>query len=326
MEACCAPRGRGQAPALPNATGAGSSADEPVGVAAGDAPPAVAGTSLIRLPGGTFRMGGSDDDANLGDGEGPIRDVTLSPFLMSAHPVTNDQFARFVDQTGYRTGAERFGWSFVFAGFLPGPLRGAATRPASAPWWCRVDGATWNTPEGPGSDLGGRGDHPVVHVDHDDARAFCGWAGLRLPTEAEWEYAARGGLDRARFPWGDELTPAGEHRCNIWQGQFPVRNTAEDGFSGTCPVEAFPANRFGLHGTSGNVWEWCADWWTTDHPAGGMALRDPTGPSQGTSRVMRGGSYLCHHSYCNRYRVAARTRNDPDSCSGNVGFRCAADI
>lgn len=285
--------------------------------------PAEAVGSLIRLPGGTFDMGTTDSDANVGDGEGPVREVTVSPFRIGAHPVTNDEFARFVAQTGYRTGAERFGWSFVFASFLPGRLRRGAQRPDAAPWWCRVDGATWDHPEGPGSDVGDRGDHPVVHVDHGDALAYCAWAGQRLPTEAEWEYAARGGLDQARYPWGDELTPGGEHRCNIWQGQFPVRNTAEDGYKGTCPVEAFPPNGFGLFGTSGNVWEWCADWWGTDHAAD--PARDPAGPPNGHSRVMRGGSYLCHESYCNRYRVAARTSNDPDSCSGNLGFRCAAD-
>lgn len=172
-----------------------------------------------------------------------------------------------------------------------------------------MNGAWWRCPEGPGSDLDGRWDHPVVQVSWHDAAAYCKWAGKRLPSEVEWEYAARGGLDQARYPWGDELTPGGEHRCNIWQGQFPVRNTAEDGHVGTAPVEAFAPNGFGLHNVSGNVWEWCADRFT--------------GASE--NRAMRGGSYLCHDSYCNRYRVAARTSNTPDSASGNLGFRCAAD-
>jgi formylglycine-generating enzyme required for sulfatase activity len=173
-----------------------------------------------------------------------------------------------------------------------------------------VSGAYWRHPEGPGSDLDGRWDHPVVHVSWHDAVAFCAWADLRLPTEAEWEYAARGGLDQARYPWGDELTPDGEHRCNIWQGRFPVRDTAEDGYSGTAPVNAFEPNGFGLYNVAGNVWEWCADWFDRAQQ----------------NRAMRGGSYLCHESYCNRYRVAARTANSPDTSGGNIGFRCAADL
>lgn len=268
-------------------------------------------------------MGGDDHDANGGDGEGPIREVAVSPLRIGATQVTNAEFGAFVADTGYRTGAERFGWSFVFAGFLPAASRRGAERPQAAPWWCRVDGATWRSPEGPPSDVAARADHPVVHVDHGDAVAYCAWAGQRLPTEAEWEYVARGGLDQARYPWGDELTPEGEHRCNIWQGRFPVRNTVADGFAGTCPVRSFGPNGFGLFGTSGNVWEWCADWWSTQHQADGALMEDPTGPASGSSRVMRGGSYLCHESYCNRYRVAARTSNDSGSSSGNVGFRVA---
>ncbi|WUO35193.1 formylglycine-generating enzyme family protein [Streptomyces sp. NBC_00286] len=277
----------------------------------------------MALPGGTFRMGGEDADANPGDGEGPIREVTVGPFEIDTRCVTNERFAAFVDATGYRTDAERFGWSYVFARFLPGELRKVSPRPEGTPWWCGVQGAYWAAPEGPGSELDGRWDHPVVHVSWGDALAFCRWEGSRLPTEAEWEYAARGGLDQKRFPWGDELTPGGEHRCNIWQGRFPFRNTAEDGYKGTAPVDAFPPNGFGLFNTSGNVWEWCADWWGTDHGTGPHT--DPTGPEQGTARVMRGGSYLCHDSYCNRYRVAARTSNTPDSSVGNLGFRCVRD-
>nr|WP_245685517.1 formylglycine-generating enzyme family protein [Streptomyces yerevanensis] len=277
----------------------------------------------MALPGGTFRMGGEDADANPGDGEGPVREVTVGPFEIDTRCVTNERFAAFVDATGYRTDAERFGWSYVFAKFVPGELRKVSPRPEGTPWWCGVEGAYWAAPEGPGSDLDDRGDHPVVHVSWGDALAFCRWEGSRLPTEAEWEYAARGGLDQKRFPWGDELTPGGEHRCNIWQGRFPFRNTAEDGYLGTAPVDAFPPNGFGLFNTSGNVWEWCADWWSTDHGTGPHT--DPTGPEQGTARVMRGGSYLCHDSYCNRYRVAARTSNTPDSSVGNLGFRCVWD-
>ena len=276
---------------------------------------------MVTVPGGTFLMGSQAPDVNPGDGEGPVREVTLDPFDIGRHAVTNGEFAAFAAATGYRTGAERFGWSFVFASFLPGALRRGAQRPDEAPWWCRVDGADWRHPEGPGSDLDQRWDHPVVHVDHDDASAYCAWAGLRLPSEAEWERAARGGLEQVAYAWGDELTPDGQHRCNIWQGRFPVKNTAEDGYLGTAPAESFPPNGYGLYNVAGNVWEWCADWWGTRHDPG--PVTNPQGPPEGTKRVMRGGSYLCHASYCNRYRVAARTGNDPDSASGNVGFRVA---
>jgi formylglycine-generating enzyme len=162
----------------------------------------------------------------------------------------------------------------------------------------------------------------VVHVSWRDAQAFCRWAGLRLPTEAEWEHASRGGLAQNRLPWGDELEPAGEHRMNVWQGTFPSENTLADGYLGTCPVDEYPPNGYGLHNTSGNVWEWCADWF---HPAFHREgpRRDPSGPPGGAAKVIRGGSYLCHRSYCNRYRVAARNSSTPDSSTGNTGFRCA---
>ncbi|RRO14956.1 formylglycine-generating enzyme family protein [Saccharopolyspora rhizosphaerae] len=264
---------------------------------------------MVVLPGGVFRMGTEDPDGFPDDAEGPIREVRVSSFAIDPCAVSNARFADFVDDTGYVTEAERFGWTYVFAKFLPGHLRKESPRPEQTPWWCGVSGASWRHPEGPGSDVEGRWDHPVVHVSWHDAAAYCKWAGKRLPTEAEWEHAARGGLDQARYPWGDELTPGGEHRCNIWQGQFPVRNTAEDGHVGTAPVNSFEPNGFGLHNVSGNVWEWCADRFSENSD----------------NRAMRGGSYLCHDSYCNRYRVAARTSNTPDSSSGNLGFRCAAD-
>jgi formylglycine-generating enzyme required for sulfatase activity len=267
-------------------------------------------------------MGSEDSDANPEDGEGPVRPVRLSPFRLDAAAVTNEEFATFVDATGHVTEAERFGWSFVFASFLPGSLRRGAPRAQTAPWWCAVSGATWRRPEGPGSDVTDRLDHPVVHVSHTDAEAFAAWAGMRLPTEAEWEYAARGGLEGRRFAWGDELTPGGEHRANIWQGRFPTSNTRDDGYVGTAPVTAFSPNGFALYQVAGNVWEWCADHWSTRREAG--LVVDPRGPASGRERVMRGGSYLCHDSYCNRYRVAARTKNTPDSSAGNIGFRCAA--
>jgi len=275
--------------------------------------------SWIELPGGSFLMGTEDADGFQSDGEGPIRTVELAPFDIDRYAVSNKRFTRFADATGYVTETERIGWSFVFASFLPGHLRKISPRPGGTPWWAAVQGARWNQPEGPGSDTAGRENHPVVHVSWADATAFSSWAGGRLPTEAEWEYAARGGLEQARYPWGNELEPGGEHRCNIWQGRFPTRNTVEDGHRATAPVDAFAPNGYGLHNLAGNVWEWCADWWGTEHSPD--PTRDPRGRSSGTHRVMRGGSYLCHRSYCNRYRVAARTSNTPDSSGGNVGFR-----
>ena len=286
----------------------------------------------VRLPGGTFLMGSEDAEGFPEDGEGPVRPVTLRPFAIDVAAVTNARFEEFVNASGYRTDAERHGWSFVFRQFLPEeapPTRALA----SAPWWRQVFGADWRRPEGPGSHIEARMDHPVVHVSWRDAAAYCAWAGARLPTEAEWEYAARGGLEQRRYPWGDELEPGGEHRCNVWQGEFPERDTGADGHRGTAPARAFAPNGFGLHNTSGNVWEWCADWFSPDfhrtngrNGGGGGAAENPGGPPEGGSRVIRGGSYLCHRSYCNRYRVAARSSNTPDSSAGNTGFRCARDI
>lgn len=283
-------------------------------------------STLVELPGGTFFMGSEDDDINVGDGEAPIREVSVRPFAIDAVTVTNARFATFVKATGYVTEAERFGWSYVFHLLVPANLdRRIQAAPAGTPWWVPVPGASWKAPEGPGSSIGNRQNHPVVHVSWNDAQAYCEWSGTRLPTEAEWEYAARGGLERARYPWGDDLQPGGRHRCNIWQGIFPDVNTAEDGWISTAPVTTFAPNGYGLYNTSGNVWEWCADWfspsWHLD-----AELLDPKGPSAGTARSMRGGSYLCHHTYCNRYRVAARTSNTPESSAGNIGFRVVRDI
>jgi formylglycine-generating enzyme required for sulfatase activity len=279
---------------------------------------------MARLPGGRFLMGTEDPDGFAGDGEGPVREIDLAPFAIDETAVTNAQFARFVEATGHRTDAETFGWSFVFYKLLSDAM--LATRPqlvVEAPWWCALPGACWNHPEGPQSDLSGRMDHPVVHVSWNDAIAYCRWAGKRLPTEAQWEYAARGGLEQKRFPWGDELRPDGEHRCNIWQGRFPDENTLEDGYLGTAPARSFKPNGFGLYNMAGNVWEWCEDWFSADFHLTGPRS-DPAGPPRGSGRVMRGGSFLCHHSYCNRYRVAARYQNTPDSSTSNTGFRCVA--
>jgi len=292
--------------------------------AAGSGPAPADEHAMVRLPGGSFRMGTEDLEGFPSDGEGPVRTVEVTPFLIDRCTVSNDDFARFVSSTDYVTEAERFGWSYVFAGFLPAAIRRISRRPEITPWWAAVTGASWRRPEGPGSDLTDRGNHPVVHVSWRDAVAFAAWAGKRLPTEAEWEYAARGGHDQLRYPWGNELTPGGRHMANIWQGQFPVKNTAADGYTGTAPVDAFPPNDYGLHNVAGNVWEWCADWWGTTHPT--RRVRDPVGPPSGPAKVMRGGSYLCHASYCNRYRVAARSSNTADSSGGNLGFRCVRDI
>ncbi|MFD7416696.1 formylglycine-generating enzyme family protein [Kitasatospora purpeofusca] len=283
---------------------------------------------LTGLPGGRFLMGTDDRTGYPADGEGPVRAVELSPFRIATTTVTNAAFATFVKATGHRTEAESFGFSYVFEGFLEPGLAAAAPAVAAVPWWRAVAGASWRAPEGPGSSVTTRQNHPVVHVSWHDAQAYCAWSGTRLPTEAEWEYAARGGLEQARYPWGDELTPGGRHLCNIWQGVFPTLNTAADGHRGTAPVTAFRPNGFGLHNTVGNVWEWCADWFSPDFHRTGPGRehrRDPLGPPDGTARVMRGGSHMCHESYCNRYRVAARSSNTPDSSAGNIGFRVAAD-
>lgn len=285
-------------------------------------------TQDMRLiPGGEFLMGNAADYGFPADGEGPVHAVSLAPFFLDAACVTNEQFNTFVNATGYRTEAERFGWSFVFAGHLSASeriKRVQATLVGSA-WWCRVDGSTWRHPEGPGSNIKKRWSHPVVQVSWNDALAFAQWAGKRLPTEAEWEYAARGGLSQKRFPWGDELEPEGRHRMNVWQGVFPDRNTEADGHAGPAPSRTYPANGYGLYQMTGNVWEWCWDWFAPDFYAQ-SPRENPSGPAQGDRRVMRGGSYLCHHSYCNRYRTDARSSNTPESATTNIGFRCARDI
>lgn len=282
--------------------------------------------NLIKLPGGEFLMGTDDQESFPNDGEGPIRKVYLKPFAIERYAVTNAQFKEFVEDTGYITDAERYRWSFVFHLFLSEEVKKRVTHsPKETPWWFAVEGAYWKYPEGPDSSIVDRMNHPVIHISWNDAMAYCKWAGNRLPTEAEWEYAARGGLVKKKYPWGNKLTYKGEHRCNIWQGRFPVENTGEDSYLSTAPVDAFLPNGFGLYNVSGNVWEWCSDWFSKVHTQAKIS-QNPIGPEKGTTRVMKGGSYLCHKSYCNRYRVAARSSNTPDSSSGNLGFRCAADV
>lgn len=311
-ESCCAPRREGTAPSASNGPAARQS----------DEPSPEAG-ELVDIPGGSFVMGTDEEYRYPGDGEGPAREISLSPYRISKHTVTNRQFEAFVQSTGYTTEAERFEWSFVFHLFLPDDFpdtRGVA----ATPWWRQVYGADWAHPAGPQSSLDDASDHPVIHVSWNDAQAYCQWAGVRLPTEAEWEMAARGGLVQQRMVWGDEFSPDGVTTCNIFEGDFPIENTADDGYVGTAPVDAFPANGFGLHNMAGNVWEWCSDWFHTDFHVNGPPT-NPQGPPGGEAKVMRGGSYLCHDSYCNRYRVSARSSNTPDSATGNLGFRIAQE-
>jgi formylglycine-generating enzyme required for sulfatase activity len=284
-------------------------------------------TGMRLIPGGEFLMGTDGTYGFAADGEGPAHPVELAPFYLDATCVTNEQFNAFVNATGYRTESERFGWSFVFHGHLTTAQAAKSVRATvlGSEWWCRVEGATWRHPEGPGSNIKQRWDHPVVQVSWHDAHAYATWAGKRLPTEAEWECAARGGLVQKRFPWGDELEPGGRHAMNVWQGVFPSRNTAADGHYGPAPAKSYKANGYGLYQMTGNVWEWCHDWFDAGAYRASPRVH-PTGPAQGERRVMRGGSYLCHASYCNRYRTDARSSNTPDSATTNLGFRCARDV
>jgi len=282
---------------------------------------------MVEVSGGEFRMGTDSDVGYAEDGEGPSRTVSVDSFRIDRHTVTNAEFREFVRDTGYTTEAERYGWSFVFRDQVADSDSGAVLNNVdAAPWWLAVQRATWYRPEGPSSDLDGRWTHPVTHVSWTDASAYAEWAGKRLPTETEWEKAARGGHTGRHFPWGDELEPDGEHRMNVWQGIFPDEDLAEDGYHGTAPVDAFAPNGYGLYNVTGNVWEWCADWFSSDwHTTASFEPANPAGPPEGDARVMRGGSYLCHESWCNRYRLAARSKNTPDSSTGNIGFRCALD-
>jgi formylglycine-generating enzyme required for sulfatase activity len=274
----------------------------------------------------------------------PYHQVEVDGFWMDARPVTNAEFEEFVQATGYVTVAERTPTPADVPGaavefLVPGSL---VFTPPDRPvplndyrhWWRYVKGAQWRHPEGPGSDLSGRVNHPVVHVAYEDALAYCRWVGKRLPTEAEFEFAARGGLDRQKYPWGNELRPNGKWMANIWQGRFPVENTRADGYHATAPVASFPANAYGLHDVSGNVWQWCADWYRHDLYATLAAqprpVRNPQGPNNSVDpnepgvakRVIRGGSYLCSDQYCTAYEVGARGKVSPDTGSTHVGFRC----
>lgn len=309
---------------------------------------------MVWIPGGTFWMGEEHGQSD----ERPVHRVTVDGFWLDRTEVTNEQFERFVRATGYVTVAERKPDPRDFPGvpeenLVPGSIvfsppslqeinraRAEAGLPPASEypmdnhfiWWRYVPGANWRHPEGPQSDLRGREKHPVVHVAWEDAVAYCRWAGKRLPTEAEWEYAARGRLDRKRYVWGDELTPSGRWLANVWQGRFPLENTAEDGFRATAPVGSYPPNGFGLHDMAGNVWEWCADWYLPDYyahspatnPRGPDTSFDPNEPGV-MKRVQRGGSFLCAEVYSTGYRPAYRMKNTPDTGMQHVGFRCAKD-
>jgi len=289
-----------------------------------DATPAAPLQRRVHLPGGRARVG-THERLLPQDGESPAREVRVGPFAIDPLAVTNAWFAAFVQATGYRTEAERYGWSLVFDACL---VAAAATMGAAAApsWWRRVDGASWQRPEGPHSDLTGRLAHPVVHVSFNDAVAFAAWAGGRLPTEVEWEYAAAGGRPGARFPWGDrEPDDDGAFLpCNIWQGEFPGTNSGRDGFLGTAPADAFAPNGYGLFNMSGNTWEWCADAFRVRSLTRAAKARNQQA-ARSKERLLKGGSYLCHRSYCYRYRIAARTGAAADSSTGHVGFRLVFD-
>jgi formylglycine-generating enzyme len=312
---CCSPQ-RTTSPLL---------RDNTLAIPFGRAPsrPGGSGHSLEQAmaPGGTFLMGDSAGDGNAADGEAFLHEIEVNPFAVDATAVTNRDFDKFVQDTGYRTESEIAGCSAVFYLAFQGPSEAIIGRPPQTPWWYGVKGAHWRSPYGPGSSLDGLWDHPVVHVSWNDAQAYCEHFGRRLPTEAEWEFAARGGLHGARYPWGNELmADDGAWQCNIWQGRFPNLNTTEDGWLTTAPVRTFAPNGYGLWQAVGNVWEWCSDWFDANFYRSSPRL-NPQGPISGTARVMRGGSFLCHDSYCNRYRNSARSSNTPDSASSNLGFR-----
>lgn len=277
--------------------------------------------NLVNIPANEFLMGSDSGERYAADGEGPQRRVKLSAYAVAPCAVSNAEFEIFVNDTAYVTDAERAGWSFVFHLHAGEQARQQVIGISSeARWWLAVESAWWAQPEGRGSDVTERMDHPVTHVSWHDARAYCEWSGTRLPSEAEWECAARGGLEAKAYPWGDELLPHGRHRCNIWQGAFPTEDLGDDGFTGTAPVLAYEPNGYGLYNVAGNVWEWCEDWFSPSYHRVTRS-KDPRYIVPTGRRSMRGGSFLCHHSYCNRYRVAARSSNTPNSTTNHCGFR-----
>ena len=259
---------------------------------------------MVHVKGGSFLMGTEDGHSY----EGPAHEVTLRSFWIDRHEVTVAKFAEFIQATGYKTEAETFGWSGVFD--------------TKSGEWKKVDGADWRHPDGPGSTASPQ--EPVTQISWNDAAAYARWAGNRLPTEAEWEYAARGGLVGKKYAWGDEIPSNGKRVANWWQGVFPEKDTGEDGYKGRAPVGSYPPNGYGIYDITGNVWEWCADWFDEDYYEMDASI-GPQGPAEGSERVIRGGSWLCSDNFCQGYRVAARSHTPPDSGLNNLGFRCVRD-
>jgi formylglycine-generating enzyme len=302
--------------------------------------PGPAPDGMVWVPGGTFWMG--CDGCGMPDAE-PVHLVRVKGFWMDATPVTNAQFKRFVEATGYTTVAERPLDPRDFPGvpkdklvsgsavFVPPKQDVPLENPLA--WWNYTAGASWKHPEGPASSIAGREDHPVVHVAWEDANAYLTWAGKRMATEAEYEFAARGGLDRQRYAWGNEMTPSGKWPANIWQGRFPSNDRVEDGYRRTSPVTAFPPNGYGLYDVGGNIWQWCSDWYRPDtyrqRGGAGEPAVDPRGPDAGFDpdepgahkRVVRGGSFLCSDHYCSRFLVGSRGKAEISSGASNLGFR-----
>jgi len=291
------------------------------------------GQDMRLIEGGTYRMGSDNDYPE----EAPARQVSVGSFWIDVVPVTNDAFAEFVAATGHVTLAERIPDAADYPGTDQAQLRAGSsvftppTRYPIAPdpmlWWSYVPGADWRHPYGPDSSIVGLGDHPVVHVAYDDARAYAEWASKRLPSETEWEFAARGGLDGAAFAWGDELAPKGRMLANFWQGPFPKENLCLDGFERTSPVKSFPANGYGLYDMIGNVWEWTSDLYEVPaRPGNGCCAPKPEGNSERfPTKVIKGGSHLCAENYCRRYRPAARYPQTVDTTTSHMGFRCVRD-
>ncbi|MEC7837188.1 MAG: formylglycine-generating enzyme family protein [Chloroflexota bacterium] len=280
-------------------------------------------SNMIRISQESFLMGTDYENAFVNDGEGPVREVEIDPFYVDRYPVTNKDFDMFCSQTGYITEAEKYGWSFVFFQLVSNKTKKNVSESVSGtPWWWKVDNAFWRKPYGPDSNLKDLDKHPVVHISWNDAKAYAKWIGKDLPTEAEWEIAARGGLSQKNYSWGNNEAQIFK-KCNIWEGIFPDKNTMKDGWLGTSPVDYYDPNNYGVYDTAGNVWEWCKDWFSASfHQNERKETRiNPSGPKYGSSKTMKGGSYLCHNSYCNRYRASARTQNTTDSSTGNLVFR-----